>query len=47
MGKVDLLPAGEVERIVCRIEQEARERWPEVRRLFVRPMEGAGGQVDW
>src|SRR6476620_9157265 len=41
------LPAGEVERIVCRIEQEARERWPEVRRLFVRPMEGAGGQVDW
>ena len=41
------LPAGEVERIVCRIEQEARERWPEVRRLFVRPMQGAGGQVDW
>jgi len=41
------LPAGEVERIVCHIEQEARERWPQVRRLFVRPMEGAGGQVDW
>jgi cation diffusion facilitator family transporter len=33
--------AGEVERIVCRVEEEARERWPAVRRLFVRPMEGA------
>ena len=41
------MPAGDVERIVCRIEEEARERWPEVRRLFVRPMEGAAGQVDW
>lgn len=41
------LPAGEVERIVCRVEEEARERWPSVRRLFVRPMEGAANQVDW
>ncbi len=41
------LPAGEVEHIVCRIEEEARERWPEVRRLFVRPTEGAASQVDW
>ena len=41
------MPAGDVERIVCRIEEEARERWPEVRRLFVRPMEGAARQVDW
>jgi cation diffusion facilitator family transporter len=37
----DDLLAGEVERIVCRVEQEARERWPQVRRLFVRPMQGA------
>jgi cation diffusion facilitator family transporter len=37
----DDLPAGEVERIVCRVEEEAQERWPQVRRLFVRPMQGA------
>jgi cation diffusion facilitator family transporter len=37
----DDLPAGEVERIVCRVEEEAQERWPQVRRLFVRPMHGA------
>ena len=41
------LPAGEVERIVCRIEEEARQRWPEVRRLFVRPTEGAAKEPDW
>ena len=41
----DDLPAGEVERIVCRVEEEARERWPAVRRLFVRPMQGAAQQV--
>ena len=35
----DDVPAGEVERIVC--EDEARKRWPQVRRLFVRPMQGA------
>ena len=35
------LPAGEVERIVCWVEEEAQRRWPAVRRLFVRPMEGA------
>jgi cation diffusion facilitator family transporter len=37
----DDVPAGEVERIVCRVEEEAQERWPQVRRLFVRPMQGA------
>jgi divalent metal cation (Fe/Co/Zn/Cd) transporter len=41
----DDLPAREVERIVCRVEEEARERWPQVRRLFVRPMHGAANQV--
>src|SRR5690348_7861108 len=35
----DDMLAGEVERIVCRIEEEARERWPAVKRLFVRPMQ--------
>ena len=37
----DDMPAGEVERVVCDVEMEARERWPAVRRLFVRPMQGA------
>jgi cation diffusion facilitator family transporter len=40
----DDMLAGEVERIVCEVETEARERWPQVRRLFVRPMQGAGEQ---
>jgi cation diffusion facilitator family transporter len=40
------MPAGEVERIVCRVEEQARSRWPEVRRLFVRPMEGAAKQLQ-
>jgi|SRR5690242_372269 len=38
--KDDIL-AGDVEDVVCRIEEESRERWPQVRRLFVRPMQGA------
>jgi cation diffusion facilitator family transporter len=40
----DDMLAGEVERIVCKVEEEARERWPSVRRLFVRPMQGAANQ---
>lgn len=39
--------AAEVERVVCRIEEESRERWPQVRRLFVRPMEGAGNRLEY
>jgi cation diffusion facilitator family transporter len=42
----DDMLAGEVERIVCHVEEEARERWPAVRRLFVRPMQGAAKQVQ-
>lgn len=42
----DDLPAGDVERIVCQVEEEARERWPQVRRLFVRPMQGAALQLQ-
>ena len=41
----DDMLAGEVERIVSHVEQEARERWPAVRRLFVRPMQGAAKEV--
>ena len=40
----DSIRAGEVERIVCNIEEEARERWPQVKRLFVRPMQGAAAR---
>lgn len=42
----DDMRAGEVERIVCHIEEQARSRWPEVRRLFVRPMQGAAEQLN-
>jgi cation diffusion facilitator family transporter len=38
--------AGEVERIVCHVEEEAQRRWPQIRRLFVRPMQGAGRPAD-
>jgi cation diffusion facilitator family transporter len=41
------IPADEVERIVCAIEQDAQERWPHIRRLFVRPMEGAADQLNY
>jgi cation diffusion facilitator family transporter len=40
----DNLLAADVERIVCEVEAEARERWPDVRRLFIRPMQGAAEQ---
>lgn len=41
----DDMLAGDVERIVCGVEEEAQRRWPEVRRLFVRPMHDAGALV--
>jgi cation diffusion facilitator family transporter len=41
------IPAGEVERVVCVIERDAQDRWPQVRRLFVRPMEGAANQREY
>ena len=41
----DDLLAGQVEKIVCDIEEDARERWPQVRRLFVRPLQDAAEQL--
>ena len=38
------ISAGEVERIVQEVESEARAQWPEVRRLFIRPMHGAAAE---
>ena len=42
----DSISAGDVERIVCDVESEVRERWPHVRRLFIRPLHGAAAQVE-
>jgi cation diffusion facilitator family transporter len=41
----DTITAGDVERIVCDVEEEARHRWPQVRRLFIRPLQGAADQL--
>jgi cation diffusion facilitator family transporter len=41
---LDSITAGDVERIVHEIEVEAHKRWPTVRRLFVRPMQGAANE---
>jgi len=40
----DDMLAGEVERIVDETERDARSRWPIVRRLFIRPMQGAADE---
>jgi cation diffusion facilitator family transporter len=37
----DSITAGDVERIVREVEREAHQQWPQVRRLFIRPMQGA------
>jgi cation diffusion facilitator family transporter len=42
----DDMLAGEVEHVVCEVERDARERWPQVRRLFVRPMQGAAKERE-
>ena len=39
------ISAGEVERIVSEVELEAQERWPQVRRLFIRPMHEAAAEL--
>jgi cation diffusion facilitator family transporter len=41
----DDIRASDVEHVVCRVEEEAQRRWPQVRRLFVRPMQGAADQL--
>ena len=40
------ISAGEVEQIVCEVELEAQERWPHVRRLFIRPLHDAAAQLE-
>jgi len=43
----DKISAGDVEQIVCAIEEEASRRWPEVRRLYIRPRKGSLLQDKW
>ena len=38
------ISAADVERIVCEVEQEAQERWPYVRSVFIRPMQDAANE---
>ena len=40
----DSISAGDVERIVSEVESETAERWPHVRRLFIRPKQGAAAE---
>jgi cation diffusion facilitator family transporter len=40
----DKITAGDVERIVCAVETEAHARWPELRRMFIRPIHGAASE---
>lgn len=40
----DTISAGSVEKIVRDVEREAHERWPDLRRLFIRPMQDAAGE---
>jgi hypothetical protein len=42
----DNMRAGQVEAIVSEIEKEAHERWPQVRRLFIRPLQDAARQLE-
>jgi len=42
----DRITAGDVERLVQEIEKEAHHRWPQVRRLFIRPLQGAAKQLE-
>ena len=38
------ITAGDVERIVSEVENDAQQRWPEVRQLFIRPMHDAAAE---
>ena len=42
----DDISAGELERIVRAVEKEAHHRWPEVSRLFIRPLHGAAAELE-
>jgi len=41
----DAITAGDVERIIAAIEQEIEHLWPEIKRLFIRPRQGAAAKA--
>jgi cation diffusion facilitator family transporter len=41
----DEITAREVERIVCSVEEEVARLWPQVKRLYIRPLHGAAGET--
>jgi cation diffusion facilitator family transporter len=43
----DTISAGDVEHIVCTIEEEAMKHWPHVRRLYIRPRKGSLLKDGW
>jgi len=43
----DTILAADVEHIVCTIEDEATERWPDLRRLYIRPRKGSLLSDKW
>jgi len=42
----DSIRAGDVERIIAEVEAEVEAYWPEVKRLYIRPQQGAGRGSD-
>ena len=43
----DSISAADVERIVCEIEAEASQHWPQVKRLYIRPRKGSLLRDKW
>jgi hypothetical protein len=43
----DAISAADVEHIVCTIEEEAKRRWPDLRRLYIRPRKGSLLRDRW
>ena len=41
----DAITAGDVERIIAAIEKEIEHLWPEIKRLFIRPQQGAAREA--
>ena len=43
----DSISAADVERIVCEIEHQASQHWPQVKRLYIRPRKGSLLRDKW
>lgn len=42
----DAITAGDVERIIAEVEAEVESFWPDVKRLYIRPQQGAGQEGE-